>query len=149
MYEIRTTTPGTDYPGCSRRDATCATREEAEEAVASLVATGEWQEDDLEIVEVVLLPAQVSAALSAGAQPLRCGRLGVTYSGETEDAAQAACEALVTDIAAATGTVVDVTRSGPDGRSGFWSRLSFDGREADATGVAREARRGDPRCARS
>lgn len=51
-YEIRTTVPGLTYPGCARRDATCATREEAEAAIASLVATGEWDADDLEIVEV-------------------------------------------------------------------------------------------------
>lgn len=42
---------GTEYPGCSAREATCATREEAEEAVASLVETGEWAEDELRIEE--------------------------------------------------------------------------------------------------
>jgi len=51
-YEIRTTIPGLTYPGCERRDATCATLEEAEAAIASLVATGEWSEDDLEIVAI-------------------------------------------------------------------------------------------------
>lgn len=134
-YEIRTTIAGTTYPGCERRDATCATREEAEAAIASLVVTGEWDADDLEIVEVALTPAQVSAALSAGAEPLRSGRLGVTYGGEDETEAQAACEALMVAIAAATGTVVTVTKSGPDA-PGFWSVLAFDGRECDATGVA-------------
>lgn len=51
-YEIRTTDRTIGYPGCERRDATCATLAEAEAAVASLVATGEWSEDDLEIVRV-------------------------------------------------------------------------------------------------
>lgn len=36
------------YPGCNRRDATCATLAEAEAAIASLVADG-WDEDDLSV----------------------------------------------------------------------------------------------------